>query len=567
MKVGFSKMVDQPDELATEIFKAQKAGVAVLSFGEFSRLVVSRRTTEKTQTLPESIANFDPVLCMTNAELQRTQTDSFTPSDVRHLRRAFLLKEYNLSIAKKILHEEEALNYFPHKENVSVLDYADYISRFFKRELEPFFSEMPFEIPIAYLKRHAYISAGSGHGKSELTKQLVHCVMASGHSAIVLDPHGKMAEEIARWKEFSDDPERLVYFNPYAMGSDLSCVPVINPLSGLRDAAEIDKTIEGLISGLTAVIDVAKFTARMKTILKPCLYTFAAYGKETTLHDLLDFLSGGEKAEYWKNQGRKTLKNKAMRETLEDFDSSKYKDTIGSIVDRLRVVLGSNALDACLVGPSSIDLAHAMNTGKVIVFNLEVGEETSAAFGRFIVSALVTLARQRKGDNDGEKRPVFLFLDEADRFMTEAIPVIYKETRKYGLYLTLVQQIVGFGLSSDTMNAITGNSALRVSGNVGGSEDCARTMSKIVKVEVPDIEALRPLDFWMKYGNSSAKKFSLAHDLLGKNNAMSEDDWKAVLEAQKRLYYGDKAKRAGEYGKTGETPPGAAKKELNHDYI
>lgn len=538
MQVGFSQLIDQEEELMKQVLQLRETGLHILSFGEFTQLVVSRRTVQTVTHLPEKIAVHDPILRMTNEEIERTQTTKFTPADTRELRRAYLLKEHNKNILKKQDHEEEILNYFSLSEKPTLLDYRRYISRYYSQEFAPFFSDIAFKIPLDYLKRHAYISAGSGHGKSELIKQLVYRVMQSENSAIILDPHGKLADEIAHWKEFKENPERLVYFNPYAMGDHLKCVPVINPLAGLRNHIELDKTVEGILSGITAVVGNAQdLTNRMKVILKPCLYTFAYHDKETNLYDLLEFLGSGEKSEYWKNQAKLTLKNKAMAESIDDFDSKEYRSTKGSIIDRIRFLLSSQALDSCLVGESSIDLKKAMNSGKIIVFNLDVGDETSGAFGRFIVSSLVTLARQRKGDNAGEKKPVFLFLDEADRFMTDSIEVIYKETRKYGLYLTLVQQIAGYGLSNDTMNAITGNSMLRFAGSTGGSDDCSRILSKMVKINASDLDSLEPLSFWVKYGNSDAKKFRLSHDLLGSENGMNSEEWNTVLLKQKSLYY------------------------------
>jgi hypothetical protein len=540
MQVGFSQLIDQEDEVMRQVVQLRETGLHVLSFGEFTQLVVSRKTVQTVTHLPEKIAVHDHILRMTNEEMEQTQTTKFTPADTRALRRAFLLKEHNKDILKKQEHEEEILNCYPISEKPNFLAYKGYISKFYSQEFAPFFSDIAFKIPLDYLKRHAYISAGSGHGKSELVKQLVYRVMQSGSSAIILDPHAKLANEIAHWKEFKDDPERLVYFNPYAMGDGLECVPVINPLAGLRNHVELDKTVEGILSGITAVVgDAQDLTNRMRTILKPCLYTFAYHEKETNLYDLLDFLGDEESAEYWKNHAKKVLRNKAMLGTIDDLDKKEYRQTRGSIVDRIRYLLSSQALDSCLVGESSIDLKKAMNSGKVIVFNLDIGDKTGGAFGRLIVSSLATLARQRKGDDSGEKKPVFLFLDEADRFMTGAIEMIYKETRKYGLYLILVQQIAGYGLSYDTMNAITGNSLLRFAGSTGASVPCAKIMSDMVKVSTTDLDSLEPLSFWVKYSNSDAKKFKLGHDLLNSKNSMNSEEWHNVLLKQKSLYYRD----------------------------
>jgi hypothetical protein len=566
VNVGFFRPGDVLNTLDSAVLKARGQGLYVLNLGEFEQLVKLRRIASLETSLPASIACTDSVLLMDDEQIRRTQTSRIAPADIRRLRAAYLLNEYNLSVIPKQQHETQILNHFPYKENSSLLDYENYLSHFFGANFGQFFSEITFSIPIKYLQSHSYISACSGHGKSELVKQLVYRVMRSGKGAIVLDPHGKLANEIAHWREFVDDPERLIYFNPYAFGNDFSCVPIINPLASLRHSKDVDGTVEGIIAGITAVVGSDnEFSNLMQTVLNPCLYTLALHGKEVTLYDLIDFLGNGERADYWRAQAIGTLENDAMLGTIRDFDNSDYKKTKSAIIHRIRYLLGSNALNSCLIGSSTIDIEKAMNQGKIIVFNLKTGAKTSSAFGRFIISSLVTIATQRS-DVDKEKRPVFLFLDEADRFMTESIELIYKESRKDGLYITLVQQIAGYRLSADTMGAITGNSGLRFAGNTAASKACAKTMSEMTDTKIEDIKNLSPLNFWMKYSTEASKKFRLGNDLLGHTNSMSDKEWSDVLDVQRRLYYDDKSSRVVKVDKLGGDENQSEKQDLYSDY-
>ena len=65
-------------------------------------------------------------------------------------------------------------------------------------------------------QRHTYVLGKSGSGKSELLKLLVYGYLRKPGSAtvVVIDPHGDLAEEIARFKEHRKS-DRLIYIDPY----------------------------------------------------------------------------------------------------------------------------------------------------------------------------------------------------------------------------------------------------------------------------------------------------------------------------------------------------------------
>ena len=83
-------------------------------------------------------------------------------------------------------------------------------------------------------QRHTYVLGKSGSGKSELLKLLVYGYLRKPGSAtvVVIDPHGDLAEEIARFKEHRKS-DRLIYIDPYLDGIG-GRMPTINPFE-LRD--------------------------------------------------------------------------------------------------------------------------------------------------------------------------------------------------------------------------------------------------------------------------------------------------------------------------------------------
>ena len=479
----------------------------------------------------------DPFLSLTDSEIRQKTT--LLSAEYKRLRYAFLLKQANEKVFQENIHKEQVLNCLQPKETASLLDYQEYLSRFFTDTFTSFFSQRAFSLSVDKLKAHSYITAGAGHGKSELVKRLIYGVMESGNSAIILDPHGDLALQVAHWREFAEDPERLIYFDPYLFG--LHSSPVLNPLSALQGTENRDSIVSGFIDTMTSVIDSKDApTDRMKSILKACLYTFADYPEEVTLYDLIDFLGDGERAEYWKNQARQTLKNKALLAMISDFDKKEYSNTKTAIRDRLRVLLASDTLDSCLIGHNSINLVEAMNSGKIIVFNLakgKLGRDSSNAFGRLLLASITAHAMQRQTLKKDERKPVFLFMDEGDNYMSPNIIEIYKETRKYGLFVTFIQQVAGYGMTGEQWRAIRTNSLLRFAGNVGGDSDGLKIVAEMMNTPKEDILSLPRGNFWMKYGTDTPQKMRIGAELVDYRHSMTPHDWQAVREVQRENYY------------------------------
>ena len=554
MQIGHHKWADSLDELEKTVFQLKKQGEAILNFSEFSDLLKTQRTTPVLSKLPALVVENDPFLSLPDSEIQQKTT--LPPAEYKRLRYAFLLKKHNEKIFQENIHKEQVLNHIRAKETVSLLDYQEYISRFFANTFTPFFSQRAFSLHIDQLKAHSYITAGSRHGKSELVKRLIYGAMESGNSAIILDPHGDLALQVAHWREFAEDPERLIYFDPYLFGLHFS--PVLNPLSSLRGTKNRDAIVSGFIDTMTSVIDSKDApTDRMKSILKACLYTFADYPEEVTLYDLIDFLGDGERAEYWKSQARQTLKNKALLAMVGDFDKKEYGNTKTAIRDRLRVLLASDALDSCLIGENSINLAEAMNSGKIIVFNLakgKLGKDSSNAFGRLLLSTISASAMERQAIAKDKRKPVFLFMDEGDNYMSPNVIEIYKETGKYGLFVTFIQQVAGYGMTGEQWRAVRTNSLLRFAGNVGGDSDGLKIVSEMMNTPKEDILSLPRGNFWMKYGTDTPQKMRIGAELVDHRHSMTPENWQAVREVQRGNYYRERHSTATDKTETAQTP-------------
>jgi Type IV secretory system Conjugative DNA transfer len=553
--LGTTRTIDHAEELATELVNFTTNGHKPLGFAEFTRLV---STGHLTRPPVES----DPFIYRGDAELARSDDEihastGITGDAFKRLRRAFLFKKARETAYTQIEHEKEILIHsrsLAQSRTPTHSDYVAYLTAFHKNDLEAFFQ--PWALPVSSrdLKAHAYIGACSGHGKSELIKVMLYGLLKKRQGAILFDPHGDIAEEVVKWREFAEDKERLIYFYPYLAGRDLATVPRLNPLAPLYQSEQLDSAVENFIDTLSAVVGGgdADISRRMKMLLKPCLYSLAQ-SPNSTLYDLIDFMAEAEKE---KGQGKNQEKlptplvdraklqlkdNRGLTDILETFFDTSYDTTKSAIRDRLRTLLASNALDRCLGGSSTIELEKALDAGKFIVFNLSagmLGGDTSNAFGRFLIASIQNMAMRRQAQHKNERRPVFMFLDEADRFMSESIPKIYKETRKYGLYLTIAQQITGYGMVEEMKRTVLGSSKIAIAGASGGDRETAKDLEDITGVDRAEIKVLKKGNFYIKPNSETpARKFTVPETLMRGKNAMSEADWERVKAHQLERYY------------------------------
>ena len=545
--IGTTRTVDDQDALNAAIASIPEQN-RPLSFIEFDRLIGTGKLTE-----PPKEA--DLALYLGDSELRKSDTaireDSGLPPDqFRRLRRAWLYQRAVKLTIPKIEKEQRIYNVFrPQIRERSPIysDYLAYLEAFHSESLEAFFRPWALPLSTKSLKAHSYICGASGSGKSELLKIVMYGLLKQNQGVILFDPHGELAEQVSRWKEFKDDPSRLIYFDPRLCGNDYSVTPCINPLTPLHGSTMIDSAVDNFIHVIDSVVGGEwEMSSRMKTLLKPCLY-YLADNPRATLFDLIDFMAESDRDGRDKKEtpivdaAREKLKgNKILVDILSTFFDTSYNTTKLAIRDRLRALLASHGLSRCLVGKSTIDLKQAMDTGKFVIFNLArgpLGDDTSSALGRFLIAAIQNLAMQRQEVDAKDRRPVYMFMDEGNRYISDSLINIYSETRKYGLHLGIIQQIYGFGMNDDIKKAVLGNSNVKVLGGLdeqGEADKAAKTLG----ITTDQLKILQRGEFQIRTNrHDSTKKIKVPSFLAGNGNSMTAAEWETVKAYQVAHYY------------------------------
>lgn len=398
--------------------------------------------------------------------------------------------------------------------------------------------ELPLRLPLADEVPHTYITGGTGSGKSELLKNLVLEYAAIDDAAIVvLDPHGPLAESIARREEFAPGgplADRLVYIDPGLGGPGIT--PTINPFDTAdRSPRAVQVLAEQLTGAFEEVLGTrqgAALTVNMVNLLGESLRALLTLGGR----DLGDL--------------RRLLVNHpelvaACQQVSDDpdidyFGVEFHKDQLQpakeSLQGKLKAVLAGNR--ALFVGQSTVDLDALTKARKIILFNLSkgtLGPLSSEALGRFIVASLSSLALRQEGVPHEQRARVRLIVDECHNFIGPSIRTILAEARKYELRLTLCQQYAGQEMSTDFRQAILANTDKKLCGQ---NQDSAtrKIMAEAFGVDEDRLQCLPRYTFAVRWGNEPIALVRAREDRLGRVGDMSDAQW-AVVKAEQLAHH------------------------------
>ena len=319
-------------------------------------------------------------------------------------------------------------------------------------------------------RRHVYCIGKTGMGKSTLLENMIFSDIHDGKGLGVIDPHGDLVDAIVKFipKNRSND---VVIFDP----SDKEY-----PLSfNMLECSDPDQRAI-IASGLMSVFvklwpDV--WSERMKHILRNTLLALLEYQGSSMLGIMRLFGDDSYRAKVTAK-----VTDPLVRSFWEDEYaqwSEKYRtEAISAIQNKVGQLL-TTPLMRNIVGQvkSTLDIRHAMDTGKIILVNLskgKLGEDVSAFLGSMLVTKFQIDAMGRANVPESERRDFYLYVDEFQNFATESFAAILSEARKYRLSLTMANQYIAQLLIGDNntalKDAVFGNVGTLISFQVGSDD-------------------------------------------------------------------------------------------------
>ncbi|MEK7562840.1 MAG: type IV secretion system DNA-binding domain-containing protein, partial [Patescibacteria group bacterium] len=337
-------------------------------------------------------------------------------------------------------------------------------------------SRTAFGIKTDDRRRHIYVIGKTGMGKSTLLENMLFSDFHAGRGIGLIDPHGDLVEAVLKFipKERSND---VILFDP----SDKD-FPISFNILECRDRDQQPLVASGIMSVFTKLWpDV--WSGRMEHILRNTLLALLQTEGSSMLGIMRMFADDS-----YRGKVVSRLSDPLVRSFWEDEYASwseKYRtEAIAAIQNKVGQLL-STPLIRNIIGQvtSTVDIRHAMDTGKIILVNLskgKLGEDTSAFLGSMLVTKFQLEAMSRADIPENDRRDFFLYVDEFQNFATESFATILSEARKYRLSLTMANQYVAQLLIGDKstklQDAVFGNVGTMVSFQVGS--DDAEELSK-----------------------------------------------------------------------------------------
>lgn len=328
--------------------------------------------------------------------------------------------------------------------------------------------------------RHIYSLGGSGSGKSVTMGEIALQDIKMGNGVCIVDPHGETVDEILRRmpEERMDD---VIYFSPAITDRPLGLNMLeTDPLKPQQKTLVIDT----LFSIWDKLYDLKKtggpmFENYMKNSMRLVMghpesgSTLMEIPKVLVDDDFRNFklamCNEPEVVEFWEKEATKAG-GEASLENMVPYITSKLAPFITN--DFIKPMIGQQK--------SVINFREAMDNKKIILVSLSkglIGEQSAYLVGMVIVGGLLMAGMGRsdglKYNLDGtttqidsqDRPPFFVYIDEMQNFLFDAIPKALEEIRKYkvGFYLAhqFVKQVVVDG-SERIKDSLMANCATKI---------------------------------------------------------------------------------------------------------
>lgn len=387
-------------------------------------------------------------------------------------------------------------------------------------------------LPEQMREMHTLISAASGWGKSEMLKVLVHHYVQHPTAAVVvLDPHGDLAEQIARFPDLHQS-ERLVYVQP---GLEKGLTVGLNPLDG-RGLDEEGAALVAAQIATTLGELVADLTPNMQTAARNCARILLEDGN-ATLFDLVRLLAPRRRRSnenqpedprraYLVARGRQHPDFTVAEFFKSDIDAESFDSSKAALRNRVLALLSIPSWQAMTCGPATLHLETLMQQRKVIVVNLgPLGSEGGAAMGRLIVGLVAAIGRRREGTPPHARVPCHVFVDEASTMVSPAMGRILAELRKFGIHLTLAQQVGGVGFSEEGKKVLFTNTACKLV----GSNERGALKAVFGDADPKGQPPLKEYQFWVRWGqNVEPIRLQVRSDMAQGRHTISDGEWAGV---------------------------------------
>jgi hypothetical protein len=410
------------------------------------------------------------------------------------------------------------------------------------------YAELPFAIPFPARFEHTHIVGGTGHGKTQLMQFLIHHdivrAQEDGRSIVVIDSQGDLINAISRLDYFDSRlADRFVLVDP----NDIEHPVCLNMFDFNRDRlsgyAPLDRekilnaTIE-LYEYFFGALLGAELTQRQGLIFR-YLARLLIEIPDATIHTLRELMEDGEQFRPYMEK----LTGTARSFFATQFFDRKFGETKKQILTRLWGVLSNSSLERMFSHTKNrIDIFELLNQGKIILINTAkdlLGQDGAAIFGRFFIALIAQASIQRAAMPAHERRPAFVYIDEAQDYFDDNISHLLNQARKYRVGLIFAHQNLdqlGAGLRSSVFASTTIKFAGGLSAKDAGTLDAELRCSSDFLLHQKKGKERTEFACFVKNYTSKALSISIPLGFVESRPQIGASDYESLIERNRKLY-------------------------------
>ncbi|SDP80718.1 type IV secretory system conjugative DNA transfer family protein [Desulforhopalus singaporensis] len=344
----------------------------------------------------------------------------------------------------------------------------------------------PFSIPIQARFEHCHVIGGTGHGKTQLLQSFILDDIKAKRGFCVIESQGDLINKITMLPHF--DPtvngslaEKLILIDP----TDTDFPVCLNMfalnargMSGLSNTQRemlLNATVD-LYSYMFGALFGAELTQRQRVIFN-YLARLMMEIPNATIQTLRELMEDGKKYKPYMD----ALQGSARAFFQTQFFSKSFAQTKKQVLARLWGVLSNATLERMFSNTENrVDLFKAMNEGKIVLINTAkdlLRKEGCQILGRFFIALLGQAILRRTSITEENRKPFFVYIDEAHEYFDERIDEQLNQARKYKVGLTLAHQNLD-QLDSSLKGTMMSSTSIKLAGGVssGDAVQLAREM-------------------------------------------------------------------------------------------
>jgi hypothetical protein len=336
---------------------------------------------------------------------------------------------------------------------------------------------VPVRLPDDSREEHRYLAGATGTGKSTLLYNLIVQDLAEGHGLCLLDPHGSLFDRVLASIPASRRDE-VVVIDPcdgeWVVGLNLLAVEgtdadferqvAANEVLRIMDRLyDLDRTggpiFETYIrNAMLLVMDTPALGGTLVEVVR--VFENADFRRR-----LIAACSDPSVVGFWRNVAHPATGEASLTGVTPYVTSKLNQFTQNAFV---RPIIGQVR--------TTISFAEALENGRIVLVNLgagRLGVQDAHLLGMLVVNGMMRAAFRRDA-RQARERPMFMYLDEFQYFLTDTAAAALAQARKFGLHLTLahqhLSQLAHHRLGSQLVDAVLGNAGTKLLFRLGPTD-------------------------------------------------------------------------------------------------